>query len=254
MEKLIPFAMGRLRNVELIQFVRDTVADATGSQVSLLVSDAPLAGYLSTLTSAASQYEFAVRNPQKNPFTELLIGKDQTRDLAFSRFGRKLAYFELSAVESEQKAAATLGILWNLHRNNSRLNYQAQTSATDNFLIDLAKEPYASALTALDLSGEVEAVRTTNDEFRAASSDKRAGLAESDFMSAKQLRTSLTTSASAFAGYVDSMALAYTGNAEWEKLVKVMNVVRQRYAEILARRGSTDKTDAQDNSTPAPQP
>ncbi|MBP1617713.1 MAG: hypothetical protein H6Q14_1540 [Bacteroidetes bacterium] len=241
MEKLNSLTASRLQNLEFVQFVRDTVNDVTGTNVSLLTQDVPLGNYLNALTAGVDKLELAVRNPKKNPFTEQLIQKDQARDTAFIRFGRRLSYFELSNSEVEQKAYNTLSILWNLHRNTPRLNYQAQTSATDNLLSDLLKEPYASALGHIDMQTEVNALKATNDEFRILSSDKRAGIAEADFVSAKELRASLSISTNSFNGYVDSMASAYSGNAEWEKIVKAMNVVRNRYADLLARRTSPGK-------------
>lgn len=249
MEKLISLAPSRLRNLELVQYVRDTVADVTNTNASLLTSDVPLETYLNSLTTAAERYEYAVRNPQKNPFTELLLEKDQLRDLALTRFGRKLSYFELSEAASEQNAAATLAILWDVHRDASRLNYQAQTSATDNFLIDLTKEPYATAVAALDISGEIAAVKSSNDVFRAASADKRADLSTQEFVSSKELKTTLTTLATTFTNYVTSMATAYPDNTEWNSLVKVINVVRKRYVDLLAHRNTTSKTVTTETST-----
>jgi hypothetical protein len=242
METLNSLTASRLQNLEFVQFVRDTVSDVTSTGVSLLTQDAPLRNYLDTLVPDVNKLELAVRNPTKNPFTDQLIEKDKARDTAFARFVRRLAYFELSDNELEQKACNTLSILLDLHRNTPRLNYQAQTSATDNLLSDLLKEPYASALKQIDLQAEINALKTTNEAFRNLSADKRADLAETDFVSTKEMRTSIAAFMASFGNYVEAMAVAHPANVEWEKILKVMNVVRKRYADLLARRTSATKT------------
>ena len=229
MKKLENLSVTALSTIVFVQFLRDTVTDIEGTQVGLLSSDKPLEAYLKKLKEGIDPYEAALRNPQKNPYTDQLLEKDKTRDNALNRFGWKLRYYGLTEDKDEKQAFTTLNLVWKVHRNNASLNQSAQTSATDNLLNDLTKEPYASAVNQLDLQAEIDAVKRTNDDFRSLADDKRAEKAGKEYSDSKLMRHSLSETYNAITGYVLALANAYPDNAEWSKLLAAINVTRKSY-------------------------
>ena len=174
MKTLHVYNVARLQQMELIPMLRETVSDTEKKAAVLLGTDAPLKRYLHNVKDGIDPFEVVTRNPQKDPYTQVLNEKDRLRDVAVSRFGRKLQYYEYAEKEAERKAFDALDALWAHHRSLPRLNVKKQTGATDNFLNDLTKEPYASAIATLGMQPEVDAVRATNDDYRAAAADRRA--------------------------------------------------------------------------------
>ena len=236
MKNLIALQVTSLRYLDLVQFLRDSITDIKHTEVSLLSSDLPLAGYLKRLEEDVDSFEEIIRNPQKNPYTDLLQEKDKIRDAALNRFGRKLSFYELSEDAGDKDAYSKMTALWKVHGKNARLNYQAQTSATDNLLNDLQKEPYATAAAKLDMQKEIDGIKASNDDFRLLADDKRAEEAGKEYCDAKEGKNSLTNSYSLMATYIEALAKAYEENAEWDKLLKALNVARKNYGNMLARR------------------
>lgn len=222
--------------MEFIPMLRESVNDIEKTNASILTTDVPLQRYGSALRDGIGPFEEATRNPLADPYTLLLLQKDGNRDTAFIRFGRKLRFYELSPNEDELTAYNQLIALWQRHKDTPGLNRPQQTGATDNFLNDLTKEPYADALTVLAMEPERDAVKATNDDYRTASEDKRAGQAAQEAANAAQMRTELGKAYTALVNYIWTMANALPDNAEWSTLLNVINVVRKRYADLLARR------------------
>ena len=241
MKTLHVYNVARLQQMELIPMLRETVSDTEKKAAVLLGTDAPLKRYLHNVKDGIDPFEVVTRNPQKDPYTQVLNEKDRLRDVAVSRFGRKLQYYEYAEKEAERKAFDALDALWAHHRSLPRLNVKKQTGATDNFLNDLTKEPYASAISTLGMQPEVDAVRATNNDYRAAAADRRATTAEQPVADIKAMRRTLVADYTALCNYIVTMANAYPDDVAWDELLTAINVIRKRYADLLARRAGTKK-------------
>lgn len=233
MEKMTTLKLSGLKHLEFAQLLRDTITEIDLSHVSLLASDEPLLSYMKMLSSGIYSFETAVRSLEKSPFSELLFQKNQIRDAALSRFGRKLSFYELSIKSNEQRAYNTLIGLWKLHRNNKLLNLDGQTLAIDELLIGLKKEPYASATSVLCLMDEIETIKTTNDNFRKMAEDKRAQKADQEYNDVKNRRNQLMDAYTTLANYVETLAFAYPDNKEWNTILHSVDCIRQNYQNSL---------------------
>lgn len=232
-----------LQNMELVTMSRETTADIDNTGTGLLQTDVPLKRMTDELKGVTDLFETATRNPQDNPMKQQMNRLDADRDVAFRRFGRKLAYFELSDIEAEAQAYDVLEPLWKKHRDTPNLNHKNQTGATDNFLNDAAKSPYAEAIVTLTLQPEAEAVRTTNDAVKSLEDQSRGQAANEEVAKAKDLRRELTQSYNFLYTYIYTLANAYPDNAEWSTLLSHMNVIRKRYTELITRRRAATKKD-----------
>jgi hypothetical protein len=234
--------------MEFVTMERETVVDIEATAVEILTADAPLKKYVVDVKNGIDPLEAATKNPRKDPKNKIINEKDERRDKAISRFGRRLYYFELSEDPDERAAFETLEPLWIQHRDILSMNKKNQTGSTDNFINDLKKEPFASAVTTLTMSPEQNAIEETNNDFRASESDKRSVKTTHENVKAKDLRKTLESANNNLCEYVYVMAKAYPDNAQWNKLLTVINVIRKRYSELLVHRQAhskkkPDKTD-----------
>ncbi len=244
MKALQTLSQTKLQQMELVGLSRETVTDIEKSGVELLTTDVPLQRYVKDVKDNVDPFEVATRNPDKDPYTEILQQKDRLRDRAFSRFGRKLHYYEFDEDPAKRAAYNNLFPLWRLHRDIPHLNPKNQTNATDNFLNDSAKEPYASAIVTLTMTPELDGISNTNNGYRASEEDSRALKAVEETSEGKELRRKLQNANKTLFNYIYTLANAYSDNAEWDKLLTAVNVVRKRYHELLSHReGQKDEDD-----------
>ena len=146
--------------MELVAMIKETVADTKKAASDLLTNDMPLQRLTNEVSEAANRFEAATRNPPGNPAKRDMDKLENERDMAFRRFGRKPAFFELPPKEDEVQAFEVLRPLWKKHRDTPNLNQKNQTDATDNFLND------AAAIEKLGMQPELEAVKITNNVLK----------------------------------------------------------------------------------------
>lgn len=235
MKKLQSFSITQLAHLDLVQFLRDTQTDISKTALSLLQNDSPLKRYMGGFASVDT-FEKGTINAAGNPMQDKLTKADQARDIAFRNVRRRIRYFEYSEDEAEREAALTLLPLWNVHKSTPDMQPQKQTSATDNFLSDLAKPEYAPAVETLKLQPDVERVKTTNNAYRTLWDDQRSKEIQQEVIDTKNIRMQLLGNYRDMADYILSMAKAHADNAEWSKLLDAINVTRTRYAETMTRR------------------
>ncbi len=236
MKDLHPLYVYALQNMEFVTLNRETVADAETAATQLALEDAPMTLILKRMKDETDAFETAAKNPDVSPMTARFEELDRLRDNAFRRFGRKLSFYELSADSAEQDAFALLQPLWEKHRDTPLMNRSKQTGATDNFLNDAAKAPYAAAIAQLALSDETETIRQTNDNYRAAQQEGRNQTAQSALDTARDLRRNLNRSYILLCNHIRTMAGIMPPESGWETLLERINIIRKRYAELINRR------------------
>lgn len=243
MKNLEQISPSRLTNLQVVQFMRDSRTDIMNTNVSQLQSDAPLKRYLEKF-DLVDKFDKGIVNIAGNPLSEEMNNKDALRDTSFRNFGRHLRYFEYSEDENESKAAQILTQLWNVHKDTPTMQPQKQTSATDNFLSDLANEPHASAAATLKLQGDIDRIKSSNDAYRTLWDDKRTQDIQREIVDTKGIKVELMSNYRDLAQYILSMAKANDDNAEWRKLLDALNAARKRYAETMRRQKSAAEASA----------
>lgn len=249
MKETEPLHVASLQNMELVAMIKESVIDTEKAAANLLTADVPLQRLTNEVSGLTDRFEAATRNPSGSHAKQEMDRLDKERDMAFRRFGRKLDFFELSANEDEVQTFDVLSPLWKKHSDTPNLNHKKQTGATDNFLNDAAKTPYAAAIEKLAMQTELEAVKTTNNAVKALEKRGREQAAQAETEKAIDLRRELTQRYNFLFTYVWTMASAYAENTEWGMLLTHMNLIRKRYRELISRRrAATKKKDSSEKA------
>ena len=241
MKEIQSIHVSHLQNMEFVTLMRETISDTEKNSAALLTENAPLKRMIDELKAETDVFETATKNPSANPMSKELTELDRLRDTAFRRFGRHLAFFELAETDTETRAYTALEPLWKKHRDTPGLNQKQQTGATDNFLNDTEKSPFAEAIIALGMQPAIESIRLTNNNYRTAHEDRRAQAAEEEVGRSKELRRSLNEKYGFFCNYVWTMANALPADENWDKLLTHINVIRKNYANLISRRRAASK-------------
>ena len=220
MKELMACNTTRLQQMEFITLMRETVEQIEMRGATLIETDAPLKRYTMAIKAAIGPLEGATRDPLRRPETAVAHTKNSERRTAISRFGLRFKVYRLSEDVDERQAYEALNILWRKHRLVYPLNVQKLTGATDNFLNDLTKSPYADAVQRLHLQTDVDAIRAANEAYRTHAAQRRANEAQ---------RTPVSL-------YLAVMADAYPEVEAWSRTLSGLNILRKHYAELLARR------------------
>ena len=221
MKELMACNTTRLQQMEFITLMRETVEQIEMRGATLIETDAPLKRYTMAIKAAIGPLEGATRDPLRRPETAVAHTKNSERRTAISRFGLRFKVYRLSEDADERQAYEALNILWRKHRLVYPLNVQKLTGATDNFLNDLTKSPYADVVQRLHLQTDVDAIRAANEAYRTDVGVMRRAITE-DYT-----RLSL---------YLAVMADAYPEVEAWSRTLSGLNILRKHYAELLARR------------------
>ncbi|HBG40176.1 DUF6261 family protein [Limibacterium fermenti] len=243
MKSLEALRQDSLQNMEYVTLMRETLADVEATKVELLTTDVPLQNYLGKVKNGIDPFEKMTKNPLKDPLTEIVAQKDFIRSKRTRQFRKKLYYYELSENPEELAAFETLEPVWLAHRNILSKNVKGQTGETDNLLNDLSKEPFVSALGTLNLTTDRDGMQLANDEVREVETGKRTKTAVKENSKSRELRRQLSADYSNLMEYIAVLAKAYPDQAEWNKLLTVVNVIRKRYKELIKHRegGKKDK-------------
>ena len=162
--------------------------------------------------------------------------KNSERRTAISRFGLRFKVYRLSEDADERQAYEALNLLWRKHRLVYPLNVQKLTGATDNFLNDLTKSPYADAVQRLHLQTDVDAIRAANEAYRTHAAQRRANEAQRTPVDVGVMRRAITEDYTRLSLYLAVMADAYPEVEAWSRTLSGLNILRKHYAELLARR------------------
>lgn len=236
MKKLEKVSVSQLNALELINMGAEITANAADPANNAQTEDVAANRYLSEIASGKTEFEKATKNILADPFTKELEVADKKRDIAVSAYRRQLRVYEYDADPTKTEAFFRLDALWKRHADISSLNYKAQTSGIDNFLLDGEAEPYKTDTATLALVPFGENVRTANEGFKAIVAKQDAGKALQEHHDLKALRRTLEKSITTYSKYVLAMANAYPDRADFDKLLALLNVTRKKYGDLLARR------------------
>lgn len=236
MKELMACNTTRLQQMEFITLMRETVEQIEMRGATLIETDAPLKRYTMAIKAAIGPLEGATRDPLRRPETAVAHTKNSERRTAISRFGLRFKVYRLSEDADERQAYEALNILWRTHRLVYPLNVQKLTGATDNFLNDLTKSPYADAVQRLHLQTDVDAIRAANEAYRTHAAQRRANEAQRTPVDVGVMRRAITEDYTRLSLYLAVMADAYPEVEAWSRTLSGLNVLRKHYAELLARR------------------
>ena len=248
MEKeLEPLSISDLTNLEVGQLLNRHLAEigklsppqkAAGDGAQF--TDGPLNAYLGRLTSAQTAFKLALVKVQKNDETVKVELADKGRDKAVSAFNRAIKTSLLSENTKEVDAAQSLSTLLKSFKKLQHLNFEAESIAIDQMVVELRKENYQPKVELLNLGQFVTRMKAANDSFKTLYEGRTEGVVLTVSYNAKSLRKALMKEYKYFAGYVVSMARAHD-TAEFNSILLWLNNTRKEYADLLARRAGIEE-------------
>lgn len=246
MKELQSLSLTRLTNLEFGQHVKSVKNGITALNTA---TDTGFTTYLAQLATNIDKYDKAMIQVQKSDETEKIAQADQVRDTAFSAMNRYLKVFELSENEDEVLAYKSLDTLLKTYKGIQSWNFEEESNGLDNLVNDLNNDKYLPSVTLINMTPYVTRIATRNEEFKTLFSGRTMEVASKEVFDVKQLRTDLKMTYSDMADYVLSMAKSKNTD-EFNKALDVINTVRKYYADLLAKRKSTAKKDADEPIPP----
>lgn len=231
----------RLQNLEVGQHVK-TVLKGIEDLGSGFVTNEILLNYLTQVLGAVTEFDKAMLKVTKSDETVKIADADAERDKSITATQRYLSVFELSKEAAEREAYASLHTLFKTYKNIQKWNFEEESNGIDNLLVDLASDKYAPHVATLHMESYVERIRTDNEAFKSIFALRTHQQVTTEHFDAKVLREDLVTKYNLMADYILTMAIALD-NEEFNTVLTVLNTVRKYYADLLARRQGTSKTE-----------
>ena len=238
----------RLQNLEVGQHVK-SVLKAIEDLGSGFVTNDILLNYLSQINTAVTAYDKAMLKVVKSDETVKIADADAERDKSITATQRYLSVFELSKEAAEREAFASLHTLMKTYKNIQKWNFEEESNGIDNLLEDFASEHYAPHVAMLHLESFVERIRTDNEAFKAVFALRTHQYITTEHFDAKVLRDDLVAKYNLLCDYVLAMATALD-NEEFNTVLNALNTIRKYYADLLARRQGTGKTEPVEDIPP----
>jgi hypothetical protein len=199
------------------------------------ITDTSLLDYIKTLTDKNAVYDRAHGQVTKSDETAKIAAADKVRDAAISAAIRYLNVFELSELESEKAAFASLETLFNEYKGLQNWNFEEETNGIDKLVSDLQNPKYAPHVATINMGNYVERMRLRNQDFKVLFQKRTVETSTKVVYDVKALRDDLKTVYDDMTDYVLSMAKA-KNTEEFNQSLTAINAVRKYYADLIAKR------------------
>ncbi len=239
MKTLETISLTRLSVLEFGQHIKSIITNI--SQLGGgpgFITDASLLNYLGQLQSKSDVYDQALVQIAKSDETDKIIAADKVRDMAVSAATRYLNVFELSEVEAEKLAFASLDTLFNSYKGIQDWNLEEESNGLDNLVVDLQGAKYAPHVTTLNMSTYVDRMHLGNEAFKILFNNRTLEKSSKQVFDMRAMRAEIAFIYADMADYVLAMAKVKDTN-EFNQPLNVINTVRKYYSDLLAKRKAT---------------
>jgi hypothetical protein len=232
MKELHVLNLTRLTVLEFGQHIK-----SVNQGISLLgnTTDPVFVNYLATSNLNLVAYDKAMLQIQKSDETAKIIATDTLRDNAITALQRQLTVHELSEVETEQLAYASLNTLLKTYKGIQRWNFEEESNGIDNLVNDLNNAKYLPSVTVLKMNDFITKIENNNTAFKTIFAGRTQEFASKEVYDVKQLRATAKITYLDMVAYVLAMAKV-KNNDEFNKALDVINTLRKYYADLLAKR------------------
>jgi Family of unknown function (DUF6261) len=232
MKELHVLNLTRLTVLEFGQHIK-----SVNQGISLLgnTTDPVFINYLATSNLNLVAYDKAMLQIQKSDQTAKIIAADTLRDNAITALQRQLTVYELSEVETEQLAYASLNTLLKNYKGIQRWNFEEESNGIDNLVNDLNNAKYLPSVTVLKMNDFITKIENNNTAFKTIFAGRTQEFASKEVYDVKQLRATAKITYLDMVAYVLAMAKV-KNNDEFNKALDVINTLRKYYADLLAKR------------------
>ncbi len=241
MFKLNKFRLASLHNLEAGQLIKRNVDDLATAIINLN-TDPLIKSYVDKMNADAAQMDLALVKITAQQETKDLELLDIKRDRSVGVTRLQLRIYKNSDDAAEVAAYKTLAIPFKAYGKIEKLNFEEESNAIDNFVQELAKPVYASAIATLNLSGFITRMSNDNNAFKALFSTRSTNVAATVMYDAKTIRKNMINNYIAYCNYVTSLTNATSGLANYQYYLDIFNItnnIRKYYSDALARRTGT---------------
>ena len=246
MFKLNKFRLASLHHLEAGQLIKRNVDDLFTANINLN-TDPLIKSYIDKMIVDTAQMDLALVKIAAQQETKDLELLDHKRDRSVVVTRLQLKIYKNSDDAAEVAAYNTLAIPFKAYGKIETLNFEGETNAIDNFVQELAKPVYASAIATLNLSSFITRMSNDNNAFKALFSSRSTNVANTILYDTKAIRKNLIADYTAYANYVTSLANATIGlanNQYYLDIFNIINNIRKYYSDVLARRTGTKDASA----------
>ncbi len=238
MKTLEPLNVARLSNLEFGQHTKSIHKNISvlGGAESI-ITDSVLISYLANIDSNITIYDKAIKQIAKSDETVKIEASDKLRDTSVTAAIRYLSVFELSDIEAEQLAFASLDTLFSVYKGIQNWNYEEETNGIDNLTTDLTGTKYKPHVDTIGLTRYVTRIKLANDAFKLVFEKRTQEVSSKEVYDVKAIRNELKTIYTDAVDYILSMAKAKNTD-EYNQTLNVVNTVRKYYSDTLAKRKS----------------
>lgn len=168
------FNISRMTYGSSSDFHNETIKLITTTTPEILHVEAKIEAYRQKAAELAS----LVNRATAFVATPAMRSSDKVRDNALGTIGGTTDACLTSPVAEKQEAAVLIHAVLAPYRGIGRHEYTKQTAEVDGLLVKLDKEENKAAIATLGLTGEVDALRTANEQFKEDMRSKREEVKE----------------------------------------------------------------------------
>jgi hypothetical protein len=239
MKILEPLNLTRLTNLEFGQHIKSVVGNITQpSGGTSIVTDASLLAYLGSLTASSTLYDKALVQIPKSDETAKIVASDKIRDTAITAAQRYLSVFELSALEAEQLAFASLDTLFAAYKGIQNWNFEEESNGIDNLVVDLQTPKYAASVATLTMATYVDRIAQANTDFKILFAKRTLETSAKEVFDIRAMRTEMKNTYTDMSEYVLSLAKVKDTD-EFNQTLSIINTVRKYYSDMLVKQKPT---------------
>lgn len=232
MKKLLVINLYNLKVLEFGQFIKSSI---NNTQALGTITDANTNLLLAALLAKSGEYDLAMMHIAKSAETIKIENADIARDRAVTTFERQLSVYEYSETTTELDAYASLIIVMNVYKNMQKMNYEEESNAIDNFIIEMNKPANSPHIFTLGLDSFLTRIETKNTEFKTVFAGRTLETAAKPNYDVKALRTEIRNLYQGFANYILAIANLQP-TSQSNDILNVLNAVRKYYHDLLAIR------------------
>lgn len=245
MKELQNLNTSRLSVLEIGQHIKSILKNL--KPLGSIITDIPFKNYLQKLEDLSTEYDKAMLHIAKSDETAKINQADKARDIAITATLRFLNVFELSEDKNELEAYESLNNLFNVYKGIQRWNLEEETNGIDNLLKELNSPKYAAHVATIEMKKYINRIEAKQNIFVGFFDNRTQEDSSKETYDVPSMRKEITSVNNDLNDYVLSQAKALDTN-QFNDSLKVINTVRKYYADLLAKRRSSN--DDGDNPIP----
>lgn len=239
MKTKITLSYERLTIVEFTQMLSRSVALVEQKEFSF-GSDDMVEGLFNRVKNGLPALEAAIKPKRGSDLTESVQDLYKTRNLDIRALFDSIKPFKASRNKEKVAAYRSLEHLFNQYRDINRQTIEGSSVLVKSLLTKLAQDNISKQVTLLGIEEYVTNLIDSNQRYNTAYLKRSQELSERVVIDVRQLRKNLTDDYKLLYSHLQNK-IAYNPKAEEKGLLRLINEVRQDYADLINRRKSKAK-------------